>query len=374
MGGERGRESSGVLRFQTGQDMREIILLATLSGKPVRVTEIRGDDAEAPGLRPFEINLLQLVEKVSNGSRVSIDPTGTALSYQPGVLTGGSFLEHHCDGAMGIGYYLEALVFLAVFSKEPVEIDLHGITNDNGSQSVDVIRTVTLPLLEKFGVPMDEAELRVVRRGAPPGGGGLIHCRLPVVREKLDSVQLEEVGEVARMRGIAFSARVSPHLGNRVLEAARGMLHTLNRDIFIHADHFKGAEGGLSPGYGLTLVAETSTGMLLSAERFAEPGDTSLVAEDLGLLTATQLLHEILVGGCVDSSSQWLPLLLMALTPRNVSKIVLGRLTPFTMRVMRLIDQFLGVQFKISVQEHPRYLVRLSCVGSGYKNLNRRVT
>src|SRR3989338_8388050 len=106
-----GAASSGVselLKFESAQDLREILILSTLSAKPVRVVDIRVRDSDAPGLRDYEINLLQLIEKITNGCRVSIDPTGTSFSYTPGVLTGGRYLKHTCDTGQGIGYYLEA--------------------------------------------------------------------------------------------------------------------------------------------------------------------------------------------------------------------------------------------------------------------------
>lgn len=82
-----------------------------------------------------------------------------------------------------------------------------------------------------------------------------------------------------------------------------------------------------SPGFALSLVAEFTTGALLSAEKAAQPGDA---AEDVGLAAAKMLLREISKGGCVDTSSQWLNLLLMVLSPEDVSKIRLGQLSPFT--------------------------------------------
>lgn len=330
---------------------------------------------QKPGLRDCEISLLRLIEKVSNGSRIAIDSTGTMLNYKPGVLTGGGYLKHQCHPSAAIGYYLEPLVFLALFGKETVDIDLEGITNDNESQSVDLLRTVMLPFLENFGVDVGSAELKIVRRGAPPTGGGLIHCRIPVVADHLEPVQMTEVGLVHRVRGIAYSARVSPQLANRSIVAARKLLRHVCKDVFIYADHFKGAEAGESPGYGLSLVAETTTGAFLSTERFADPEEaSSAVPEELGALVAKQLLHQVLLSGYVDSSCQWVALLLMVLTPRNVSKIVLGRLTPFTIRFIRLLHAFFGTEFKISVVEEPTYLVTLSCVGSGFRNLNRKYT
>ena len=75
------------------------------------------DDA-APGLREHEASLLRLLEKVTNGTVVEINETGTRLRYAPGVVTGGAGREHDCGTARSIGYFLEPLVCLALFAKK----------------------------------------------------------------------------------------------------------------------------------------------------------------------------------------------------------------------------------------------------------------
>ena len=81
------------------------------------VDDIRVDDA-APGLREHEASLLRLLEKVTNGTVVEINETGTRLRYAPGVVTGGAGHEHDCGTARSIGYFLEPLVCLALFAKK----------------------------------------------------------------------------------------------------------------------------------------------------------------------------------------------------------------------------------------------------------------
>lgn len=66
---------SDILRFSTHRHLRQRILLAVLSGKSIRVEKIRSDDVHV-GLRDYEINLLRLVEKVTNGSSIEINHTG----------------------------------------------------------------------------------------------------------------------------------------------------------------------------------------------------------------------------------------------------------------------------------------------------------
>ncbi len=71
-------------------------------------------------------------------------------------------------------------------------------------------------------------------------------------------------------------------------------------------DGCAGSSSGLSPGYGLTLVAETTSGCLISAECCATTGgeqdgagaageheEPLLVSEDIGRAAAHALLEEI---------------------------------------------------------------------------------
>jgi RNA 3'-terminal phosphate cyclase-like protein len=139
-------------------------------------------------------------------------------------------------------------------------------------------------------------------------------------------MQFTDEGRIKRIRGIAYSTRVSPQNSNRMVESARQLLNEFIPDVFIYSDVYRGAESGKSPGFGLTLVAESTSGALVSAEIVAEAGQTP---EDIGLTAAKALYREISLGGCVDSVNQWLVLLYMGLCPEDVCKVRLGKLSPF---------------------------------------------
>ncbi len=47
---------------------------------------------------------------------------------------------------------------------------------------------------------------------------------------------------------------------NRMIESAKGILIKYIPDVFILTDHRKGAASGLSPGFGITLTAESTNG------------------------------------------------------------------------------------------------------------------
>jgi hypothetical protein len=54
-----------------------------------------------------------------------------------------------------------------------------------------------------------------------------------------------------------------------MVDGARGVLNALLSDVYVFTDAAGGAAGGASPGYGAVLVAETTTGALISAEACA---------------------------------------------------------------------------------------------------------
>lgn len=51
-----------------------------------------------------------------------------------------------------------------------------------------------------------------------------------------------------------------------MVDGARSVLNDLLADVYIFTDHMTGPEAGQSPGYGLMLVAETTTGCFISSE------------------------------------------------------------------------------------------------------------
>ena len=70
-----------------------------------------------------------------------------------------------------------------------------------------MFRTVTLPLIRKLAGVDDCLELRIISRGAGPGGGGEVMLRVPPVKE-LPPVKMIDEGMVKRVRGIAHSMKV----------------------------------------------------------------------------------------------------------------------------------------------------------------------
>ncbi len=165
---------------------------------------------------------------------------------------------------------------------------------------------------------------------------------------------------IKRIRGVAYSTRVSPHTSNRMVEHARSVLNAFIPDVYIFTDHFKGAEGGKSPGFGLSLTAITTEGVKYSVEGAA---NIKSLPEDLGNAVARMLCEEISRGGCVDTSHQPLTCLLMALGPEDVSRVRVGKLSDTTILLLRLLKDFFGTVFKVVPDPESKTII-LSCLGN----------
>lgn len=143
-------------RYRGPNFFRQRVALSTIFNRPIQISEIRSDCSSAPGLRKYEASLLRLIDRVTDGGKIHIDVTGTVLNYDPGVFIGGEDIVHDCGLDRNISYFLEALLLLAPFGKQPLHIRLKGITHGNGQfgrdPSVDYLKAVAVPFMKNFGI------------------------------------------------------------------------------------------------------------------------------------------------------------------------------------------------------------------------------
>ena len=399
--------TSNTIKFEDGAtQFRQRLVVSILSHKPLLIRNIRSDDLEFPGLRDHEASFLRLLESMTNGSSVEINATGTQLRFKPGVLTGGD-ISHSCPvptlsqlddvdstsalNYVSVGWFLEGILPLAPFGKESLNLKFDGITDGlcDTDLSPDYIATSILPIFLRFGIGSDADEgpppfIKVTRRGAAPLGGGEMVFTCPIIKEIANPLDLTEMGKIKRVRGTVVSCRIPPSSAARTAHSAKGLLHRLLPDVWIHTDTHSASgkknhnAGGCGPSPGLTvcLAAESNEGIILAAETCLDSLKHSrgaLLPEDLGVRAAAMLLDEIRKGGCIDTSAQSIALLLMCLGPEDVSRIRIGSLSKYTIVSLRLFKEAFGVEFKIKADNESK-TVLLSCLGTGYRNMARAST
>ena len=394
------------LRFKTQKSFAHRLVLSTLTGRTIHISQIRPSSPTSPGLAPHEISFLRLMEAVTNGSHIEISYTGTTLLYRPGLITGsapgsgasGGVIRHElpAECARGVSYFLIPLCLLAPFSKAPMTVLFTGpgvITSSTvtGDMSVDTVRTAILPLYSLFGIS-NNIELRILRRSNPgvrgKGGAGEVHLvfghqvRLP------KTIHLLNPGRVKKIRGVAYCTGVSASNNARMIEAARGVLNPLTGDTYIFSDvssaPFMSSADKSNPnakkrvgiGFGLSLVAESSTGSIYSADT-TSPTAGGQPPEDIGQQCAFQLLESISCGGTVSISAAPTVLTLMAMGSEDVGRLQLGRNVLGNDTIITLgrdLKAFGASGWGIrDTNLHPDEEVVVSVVGKGVGNVGRKI-
>ena len=331
----------------------------------VKINSIRVSD-EMPGLRDYEVSLLKLVDKVTNGSKVSINETGTSVSFIPGQLTGGK-ISHECSISRSVVYYLEVVAALAPFCKDPLILQLKGSTHESIDNSVDIFRSVTVPLLAKLGVANnEEAKLsfKIVTRSCREASGIVIFTS-PTVKF-LAPLDLVKEGLVKRVRGVFWSSKMNREFSVRFVESARSVLNKCIEDVWIYSENVTNTT---MPCIGASIMSETDYGYFKGV--CALETDPAL-AETLGKAMGQALLKEIDLGGICDQSHQWLVCLFMALAQdHKVSTCTIGsELSASAVEFIRYVQTFLLVRFNVT--RKPEGPIQLECIGVNLANTARR--
>ncbi|KAK4475643.1 hypothetical protein MN116_000913 [Schistosoma mekongi] len=380
-------------------NFRVKIALSLVSRKRLVIKHIRHKD-NRPGVDDAEVCLLKLVDKLSNGTVININDTGTIVTVSPGTLIGGDF-SFDCSNTRGIGYYVEFLLMIAPFCKVPIEATLTGISNNLHDPSIDMIAQSWLPIYRSvvgLGASVS-TKIDIRKRGVYPGGGAeVLFTSKPC--SGIVPINKTEVGKVYRIRGVAWSCRVSSSYAQRLVSGAKSLLNQFLSDVYLTIDHRKGQYAGKSPGFGLTLCAERKDGGIYSAEAMSEPegsGNVPIDAETIGKFAAGRLLDQIYRGGYVDSGTQSLAFVLMACeSGRNASRLAVGNLSEYSIHTLRLIQKFLGVTFNFQYQSQNNptksseenmheerhddsnidangKILIATCFGAGVQNINKSI-
>lgn len=166
------------------------------------------------------------------------------MYFVPGLLIGGK-VDFDCKLDRSISYFLQVLFCVAPFGKTPLDVTFRGVTNEANDLSVrlffwlpkkyklyecsfvikiDYLKYSSIPILRRFIGTDEGLELKIVKRGAKPKGGGEVSFKCPT-KMKLLPLNLTDPGKIKRIRGIAYAMRVAPAVCNRLVETAKGLFY-----------------------------------------------------------------------------------------------------------------------------------------------------
>ena len=318
-----------------GQLVRAAVALAAVTGRPVRVSNIRAGRSK-PGLAAQHVAAVRAVAGLCGGSVENLALKSSQIEFRPGRRTGGVF-KFEIGTAGSICLVLQALIPVVVSGAAPCHVTIGGGTDVRGAPSIDYLQHVLLPLIGRMGA---RVAFNVRRRGYYPRGGGEVE--LSVQPGKLHPMRLESPGRLLRIGGLAHVAGLPLSVAERMRDAAARQLATGTAEPRIETTLL---EGGQAAGQGGAVVLwaelENST---LGASRVAERG---VRAETLGEAAGRELGEDLAAGAALDVHAADQMLVYLALAGGE-SSFTTRALTSHACTAMWLIEQFLPVRFQTS--------------------------
>merc|ERR1711957_624620 len=129
---------------------------------------------ELAKIRDYEANFLNMIQKITNGTRTIISKSGEYMKMYPGpfLSTITTELEFDCGSTRSITWYLEYLTILSLFVGCSYTMKLIGVTNDEFDPSIDTFISTIPHLLSYFNI--SGMKINIKKRGFRPDGNGEI--------------------------------------------------------------------------------------------------------------------------------------------------------------------------------------------------------
>ena len=321
-----------------GQILRMSVAMAALTGKSVRIKNIRAN-RPTPGLKRQHMVAVESVGKLCNAEIKGVKMGSTTIEFHPHSLKGGEF-KFDIGTAGSITLVLQACLLPSLFAPKETRLLIKGGTDVKWAPPWDYFQNVVVPLLNEMGA---DVEAYLNSRGYYPAGGGEVEVFINPC-ERLNAPSFNK--EVEGVEGIVSIANLPFEIAERIKNSALQKLkeHEMKANIMIEET------SSPSPGTGIVLWTK---GKHLGGDCLGERGKR---AEQVGREAAKKLIMEIESGADLDihAVDHLLPYFVIAgeasLRCRKVSK--------HAETEMWLLRKFMDVEFEVKGEKLKKIKVR----------------
>jgi len=333
-----------------GQVLRSSLTLAVLTGKAMRIGNIRAG-RKKPGLMPQHLQAVRAAAAVSE-ARVEGDRQGSqVLEFEPGGVKAG---EYRFDiGTAGAATLVLQTVFLPLAAGSVASrLTISGGTHVPWSPSYHYIERLWIPCLRRLGV---NSEVAMSRAGFYPRGGGLLSA---AIRPGLPAVPLRLVdpGRLRSVRILSAVANLDESIAERQSRQARRRLAGCGAPVEVEQFLLS----ALSPGTMVMVQADFEH----SRCAYAALGERGKPAERVADEAVDPFLAFVASGAAVDEYLADQMLLPLALTP-GTSELRTARVTRHQLTNAWVIGRFLPAKIEIEGEEGEVGMVRVEGVRLG---------
>lgn len=262
-----------------GQVLRTSLSLSALTGRPLRLTNIRAGRSR-PGLRPQHLTAVRAVAAICDAEVEGDEIESQTLSFYPAGPPHSDDYDFDVEdvalhGSAGsVTLLFQALLWPLVFAGTASQVTLHGGTHVPFSPSFQYLAEVARPAFREFNAFFD---VKLEAWGWMQAGKGALRATIrPVPR--LVPATFERVTP-SRVHGVAAVTNLPAHIPQRMASRA----HNLLRDAGLKTSIRPLRESGAGPGAGLFLwIPQAGFGVLgrqgWPSEKVAEAAVAELLA------------------------------------------------------------------------------------------------
>jgi RNA 3'-terminal phosphate cyclase (ATP) len=292
-------EIDGGTKSGSGTIVRDAIPFAVLMGREIHMFNIRMK-RDKPGLRPQHLTGIEAAARICGGRILGGAVGAGEIRFQPGSAVKGGRFTWDIGTAGSTAMLCLCVLPLGLFADQPSTYRLVGGLFQDFAPSLFHLQHVLLPVLRNMGV---QAEVKIVRPGYVPRGGGEIEVKVSPMKGPLKPLDLAEPGTVTGIRGIALSSRLERRrVSERMAKACEKALKKRGYNPEIHVMHDSLESPAFErpsaqAGAALAVWATTDKTCPVGSDMAGARGRT---AEFIGSETARMLLEDLDSGATVD--------------------------------------------------------------------------
>lgn len=197
-----------------GQILRTALALATVTGTPFRIENIRRRRRK-PGLLRQHLTCVEAAGAISHAEVTGADLGSLALEFRPGTITAGTY-EFAVGTAGSTTLVLQTVLPALLAADRPSTLIVHGGTHNPLAPPFEFLADTFAPLMTAMGASLT---LTLLKPGFFPAGGGCIRAEIRPTR--LRPLELMQRGDHRGFLAHALLARLPRHVGERELHVVR---------------------------------------------------------------------------------------------------------------------------------------------------------
>jgi len=325
-----------------GQIVRSALTLSIVTGKPIRLTNIRAK-RNKPGLLQQHLTAIRAVTESANAETSGADLGSTAITFAPREVQSGTY-EFSVGTAGSTTLVLQTILLPLLAADGPSHIALSGGTHNPFAPPFDFLERSYLPLLRRMGA---DVSVKLERYGFYPAGGGKMLVKVrPTGR--LKPIDVLERGAHRARRALAAVAQLPRHIAEREIRTITKKLTWLwnGLDVVVIDD----SDG---PGNVVCIEVESEnvTEVFTAFGKVGRPAEA--VAGDAVRQCRRYLDHEAPVGEYLADQ------LVLPLALAGGGSFASSKLTTHTETHIELIRRFLDVDVSVTENEGGQVIVRV---------------